>query len=209
MPNEMNQAGDFRVQITEYYLTEKESGSVAITAFAKVLDLWIPAKDDIVGYWEPWQQYDVLVRGDFWIVGTTVKGNKLNDKMIQSLVAFCEWDGTIQSVHTGNWKPCPCRMTIQENTWEDNTTYKMSWPSSYDSTPGGQRLDDAAMKRIETKHASAMRAIAGNVKRNTSPPSNKPAAAPVTCQLVTSDSPQAEQPSATKQAALREDGIPF
>ena len=178
MSNEMNQAGNFRVQITEHYLTEKESGSVAITAFANVLDRWMPPANDTDGYWESWQQHDVVVRGDFYIVGTTVKGGKLNDKLIEALIQFCGWDGNIQSIQNGSWQPSPCRMSIEDNTYEGKTTYRMGWPSDFNSVPGGQRLDDAGMKRIESKHASAMRAIAGNVKRNTAPPTEKPPSPP-------------------------------
>lgn len=178
MSNEMNQAGNFRVQITEYYLTEKESGSVAITAYANVLDRWMLPTDDVDGYWEPWQQHDVVVRGDFYIVGKIAKGGKLNDKLIEALIQFCGWDGNIQSIHSGSWQPVPCRMSVEDNTYEGKITYRMGWPADFNTAPGGQRLNDAGMKRIESKHASAMRAIAGNVKRNAAPPTEKPPSPP-------------------------------
>ena len=200
MSVEMNQEGDFRVQITEYYLSEKESGSVAIVADANVLDRWIPPTDVDDGCWEPWQQHNVVVRGSFYIVGTTAKGGKLNDKLIESLIQFCGWDGNMQSIHAGSWTPSPCRMSIEDNTYEGKTTYRMGWPSDFNSTPGGQRLDDAAMKRIESKHASSLRAIAGNVKRNTVPTTDKPAPAPAVQQ------PAASPP---QQSVAPADDIPF
>ena len=180
MPNYLNQEGDFRVQITEYGVKEQKSGAVCISAQARVLDRWIAATDDMDGYWESWAQYqEMFVMGDFYIVLSREKGNKLNDAQIQGLVEHCGWNGSLLSVNDGTWKPIPCRVSVEENTYKEKTYYKMSWLNAYDSTPTGMgKLDDAAIKRIESKHASAMRAIAGNVKRNATPPTEKPPSPP-------------------------------
>jgi len=188
MPNYMNQEGDFRVLIDEYGVKERESGAICISTRAKVLDRWIPADGDQDGYWESWAEHDVVVYGDFYIILSNAKGNKLNDKQIESLVAYCGWNGALPSIHDGSWKPTPCRASVKGDEYNGETRYKMSWLSDYNSTPGGMsNLDDTAIKRIEARHASAMRAIAGNVKRNTPPVDGPPAAPSAPPQASTAD----------------------
>lgn len=208
MPNYMNQEGDFRVLITEYGAKERESGAICISTSAKVLARWMPAADDKDGYWESWKEHDVIVYGDFYIVLSREKGNKLNERQIESLVSFCGWDGTLSSINDGTWQPTPCRASVKANEWNNETFYKMSWLNDYESTPGGMGvLDDAAIKRIEAKHATAMRAIAGNAVRNAAPTEDKPAPAPAPAPQQSASDPNTEL--AKEAEKIGTDGIPF
>lgn len=201
MPNYMNQEGDFRVLFVEYGVKERESGAVCISICAKVLDRWMPAADDKDGFWESWAEHDVVVYGDFYII---LKNGTLNDKQIESLIEYCGWNGDLSTIHSGSWVPTPCRTSVKGDTYNGETRYKMSWLNDYNSTLGGMNnLDDAALKRIEAKHASAMRAIAGNVNRNAVPPNNGPVSAPVVPKAVVATAEE------VAEGEKPNDGIPF
>jgi hypothetical protein len=207
MPNYLQEEGDFRIQIVEYGVKERDSGAVCISTKAKILDRWIHATPDKDGYWESWATYDdVHVYGDFYIVLSRERGNKLNDTQITALVEYCGWSGTLSTVQDGSWQPTPCQASVESNTYKDKTNYKMSWLNAFGSSPAGY-IDNAAMKRIEAKHASAMRAIAGNVARNAEPPTGGPAPAPP---AAPASPPPAPSPTpAPPNSTPADDNIPF
>jgi len=177
MPNIMNQEGNFRVLIDEYEIKERESGALCISTRAKVIDRWIPPTNEADGYWEPWAEHDVVVYGDFYIVLSDAKANKINDKHVKALVEYAGWNGALPSIEDNTWVPTPCRVSVEGDTYNDETKYRMSWLYSFDSTPGGgKKLDAATMTRLMAKHSASLRAIAGNVVRNKTAPTELPAA---------------------------------
>jgi hypothetical protein len=193
---------DCRVDILEYALKEMDSGAIAVSIRCRVLEWYGVPEGGGESVWFDWRENLEEVSGDIWIVSGKDKVNKLLDKAVQSLVRHAGWDGTMESIANGEWKPTPCQVSVKKETYKDNAYFKASFINDYNRTPGalaaGVKPEKA--KELQNKYGSQLRAIAGNRMRNQAPPpaNAKPPAPP--------------QPATKLQAALEhaESGqIPF
>lgn len=174
MSTMIDREGTFKALIQSYGLKEMESGSVGIAIRANLLACWSGEG------WDDWAQYDVEAQGDIWIVGTKEKGSKLNEKAFESLVKHAGLDGDTDSIVNETWKPTECQVVIKADDYNGQTRFKIAFVNALDRTPGAfGNVDAAKAKELQSRHGAALRAIAGNAKRNGTPtPASKPAAPP-------------------------------
>jgi hypothetical protein len=196
MPTDIDRVGDFQACIYEYGLQEYDSGAVAIAAKATISAMWNPDAES----WDDWTSYDVEALGYLFIVK---KDGTVNDKQVDALVNHCGWDGNIASIINATWQPTPCQVKIAPNTYNGETTYRISFLNAFDRVPGGSfgNVDVVKAKELEARHGAALRAIVGNAKRGTAPPNGKSRPA---------SPPKAHAAAASKaEVASAKDDLPF
>lgn len=156
----VDREGDFQGVIYEYGLREFDSGTVAISIRARLDAMWNGEE------WEDWKQYDVEAFGSLFIIK---RNGELNNTQVESLVRSAGWDGTMNSVVHGTWKPTPCQFSIKSEVYKEATQFKIAFVNPFDRVPGGGmgNIDADKAKQLEAKFGASLRAIAGNVKRNT------------------------------------------
>src|SRR5689334_19670664 len=162
---DVDRDGTFKARIEAYGLKEMESGAVAISIRANLTEFWNGET------WEPWGDYQMDAQGDIWIVGTKEKGNKLNEKAVESLVKHAGWDGDTDSIINETWQPTECQVVIKSDTYKDQARFKIAFINALNGTPGGQmsNVDAGKAKQIKTQFGAQLRAVAANAKRNGAP----------------------------------------
>jgi hypothetical protein len=188
-----DRAGQFKGDITEYGLRQMQAPSQAVCVPIKVLltEWWDGAQ------WVDWRSYGMEAQGDIWI---GKKDGAVNEKQIEALVKCAGWDGNLASLVDGSWTPTPCQVAVEEDSYNDQTRFRISWLNPLDRTPGGGSLsnvDETNVKALEARFGSPSRAIVAAAKRNAAPTTGKPPAPP---------KPAARQPV---PAGAGDDGIPF
>lgn len=173
---ECDRAGEFRGTITEYGLYEAKSGAVAVTIKALLSELY-DSENDV---WIPWEEYDMEVEGNVWVIKKDNGG--VNESAAKSLVENAGWDGKFSSVREGTWRPIPCQFSVTHQPYEGVDYYKVNYINAFDRTPGGNlgNVDEAKAKALESQYGSQMRALFSGAKRSaTKPTTDKPKAPPV------------------------------
>jgi hypothetical protein len=125
----------------------------------------------------------------------------VNEKQIEALVKCAGWDGNLSSLVDGSWTPTPLQVSVEEDTYKEQTRYRIAWLNPVDRTPGGgslSNIDTSNVKALEARFGSPIRAIVGSAKRNAAPTTGKPPAPP---------KPAARQP--VPAGAGAGDEIPF
>jgi hypothetical protein len=143
----------------------------------------------------PWREYDMEAFGDVWIVK---KDGALNDRQAKALMQHAGWDASLASISEATWKPTPCQVEITHEKYKDQDQFKISWVNDFNRVPGAGALsnvDSDKVKELEARFGSPLRALQGNVRRNTTAPAGK------------KPSPPPKSPVAAGAAAG--DGIPF
>lgn len=162
--------GIFRAEITEFGLKEMDSGSMSVAIRARLTEWFDPANQ----VWLPWSEYEHEAEGDVWIVK---KDGSVNQPAVESLIRWAGWDGNIESVTNETWKPTPCQVTINRETYKEKTRFKISFINNFDRQPGGMSNVSAdKAKSIQSRYGPQFRAIAGNASRNGSTPAGSPPA---------------------------------
>lgn len=187
--------GAFRAVISDYGLKEMESGAVAVAIKARLTDFWDAAN----GEWIPWEQYEMEVEGDIWIVKKD--GGGVNQNGAESLMRHAGWDGSLESISNATWQPTACQVVVKRDEYKGNVRYKIAFVNALDRTPGGlSNVDPAKVRELETRYGAQFRAIGGNIKRNAPPAVGRPASPPASAAP-----PRPPEPA----AASSNDKIPF
>lgn len=172
MSTEMDREGDFQIQIKEYGIQKYDSGATAIAVVADVLAQY----NHETGEWDDWSGYDVIARGYLNIIK---KDGTVNTSQVEALSKHCGWTGSLAMIAEGDWKPTPCQCSIQENTYKDQTSYRINFINAFDRVPGGigtMKPEDA--KALDMQFGGALRAAAGNANHGKTTPAGKPASPP-------------------------------
>jgi hypothetical protein len=162
-----DRTGNFRAEILDYGLKQMESGAVAVALHVLLTEMWDGEN------WLQWREYDMEAFGDVWIVK---KDGALNDRQAKALINFAGWDASLASIADETWKPTPCQVEIAHDRYKDQDQYKISWVNDFNRVPGAGALsnvDAGKLKELEARFGSPLRALQGNVKRNTASPSTK------------------------------------
>lgn len=164
MANPVDRAGTFRGNINEYGLKEAESGSVAVTIRVYLTEYW----DDVNKTWMEWHEYDQEANGDIWIVK---KDKTLNQFAADSLIKNAAWDGDIESIQNSKWHPTPIQVVVKEDTYNGETRLKIAFVNEHGRTPGGlgANMSPEKAKQLQAQFGASLRALAGNVKRESKP----------------------------------------
>lgn len=169
--NKVDREGHYRAIITSYGLHEAESGSLAINITASLTNYWNTTE------WIDWPAGEMEADGAIWIVK---KDGSLNDTGVQSLMRHAGWDGNLTSIDDQTWQPTPIAVTIQEDTYKDQTRLRIAFLNDYERTPGAKsNVTGDKVRELQNKFGGALRAIAGNVGRVKAPASGKPSAPPL------------------------------
>lgn len=164
-PIPVDRKGDFRAEIREYGLQKKDSGSVGIRMKFQLTECWNAEGEA----WDDWRDHNVEAWGTSWIVK---KDGTINQTAVESLIKNAGWDGDLASIVNNTWKPAPCQVSTEENVYNGVTSYPVNFINHYDRTPGANvgNVTADGLKELQTRFGSALRAVAGNAKRNTAPP---------------------------------------
>jgi len=196
MPQLVDRAGTFRGEIVEYGMLQAESGATAVKIFARLDEYWDEDQ------WVDWKKYEMQAHGNLWIIK---KDGSRNQRQVEALCRHAGWDGDPYFAQ-GRWEPSPCQFTITEeppNDYHEDTRYSIAWLNAWERTPGAQgNMSEDALKALANQHGAALRAIAGNVRRNAPAPEGKPPAPPKTPAAITPEEARAA-------GAEGGDGIPF
>lgn len=196
MSNPVDREATFRATIESYHLVDTPSGSVGVSCKFRIVELWHD------GQWWPFDEHDMEIDGDIWIVGTREKGSKVNENGVKTLVESLGWDGLIDSIANETWTPQRCQISVKNETYKNVAKLKVAFVNDWNRTPGGSSVDPAKAKELQMRYGSQLRAIAGNVKRN-APPSPPPGGPPAPTR------PTAPAPIAPPPPSGSNSDIPF
>lgn len=196
---ECDREGDFRAEILEYGLQKADSGAVGVRMCFRLTAMWNTESQQ----WDDWSQWNVVAWGSQWIIK---KDQKVNTRTVESLSRNCGWDGSLGSIVNNTWEPTPCQVSVKAEEYEGNTSHRVAFVNPFDRIPGANvgNVDIDGLKALEQQFGSSLRAVVGNVKRNTAPP-----------QAVNSKSGPKAPPKPTQAmetvppAANEQDEIPF
>lgn len=170
MSTEMDREGDFQIAIKEYGVKKYDSGATAISVVASVLAQWNPETSQ----WDDWTGYDVEVHGYLIIIK---KDGKLNAGQVEALCKHAGWNASLTAVAEGSWKPTPCQASVEANTYNDTTTYRIGFINAFDRIPGGVGgLSPDEAKALDNQYGAALRAVAGSSLHGTTKPAGRPPA---------------------------------
>jgi hypothetical protein len=156
--------GNARGLIAEFGLKEAKSGALAVSIVAKIHECWDPEGER----WIDYREGELEVSGDIWIVK---KDGTTDQRKLESLIRYAGWDGQLPSVVEGTWQPTPCAFTVEREDYKDQARYRIGFINAYDWTPGAVgNVTSEKAKELQAKYGSQFRALAGNVKRATIPP---------------------------------------
>jgi hypothetical protein len=85
------------------------------------------------------------------------------------------------SIADEKWEPCELQFSVEEDEYNGNMRYRISWLNVYDRVPGAVgNVDAAKAKALDAKFGGQIRALAGNTARNdaSTKPKGKPPAPP-------------------------------
>lgn len=153
--NQCQTEGHYRVEIEEYGLREAQSGAIAISLKAKILECW--CGDD---GWVQWASKEETVDGDIWIVKKD--GITTHDKSVESLAKYAGWDGDLGSVVTGKWQPIKCQVLVKREEYEGRSIYKIAFLNDWNREPGGMgNVTAARALQLQEKFGRGLKAVAG------------------------------------------------
>lgn len=191
---DMDREGIFRGTIREYGSRKTESGAIQLSVFVDIESIWDPQLEQFVS----WQEYEYVARGDLNLVK---RDGTLNKTQIQALVQHVGWDGDFTSIARETWQPIPCQFVIKEDTYKDQTRYRIEWVNDYNRKPGGfTAMDTAIAKDLQNRLGGELRALVGNVTRSEQKPEGKPPT-PVKAPATSAEPPPAEP--------MGDDDLPF
>lgn len=172
MGTPIDRPGFFQAEIIDYGMCEaKESQSVGLQIKCKLLAMY----DFKQEAWVEWEPYDQEADGVLWVIK---KDGSLNDVACRSLVQSTGWDGDLEAFGEKRWDPTRCQVQIKEDTYNNKTQLRIAFINPYDRVPGVMgTLDSDKVKGLKASHGSALRALVGTIKTNSTPsPKGKPAA---------------------------------
>jgi len=168
-----DRSGFFRVEVVEFGLKESEQKAVAISLRVLLTEMWDGEN------WIPWREYDMEAAGDVWIVK---KDGKLNERQAKAIMECGGWDGSLGSIVNQSWQPTPFQVEVKHERYKDEDRYRVEWINDLNKTPGASTVSnvgDDKLRELEARFGSPLRALSGNVRRNTVPPAgSKPAPPP-------------------------------
>ncbi len=168
---DVDRIGNFRARIIEFGLKKaSESESVAVALTVHLTEMW----DADTETWQKWDVYMMTAIGDMWIIK---KDGTLNNRACESLVRCAGWDGTLESIAEKTWEPVDCQVKIGTDTYKGTTRFRIDFLNSFDSIPGKfEELAADKVQNLSQRFGSAIRAIAGTARANSTPaPNGKPA----------------------------------
>lgn len=192
----LDREGTFRGEIIAYGLKEYDSGAVAINIRCRVdMAYNFESKE-----WEDWTAYALEVDGAVWVVKKDNGG--LNTKSIENFIKCTGWNGSFDDIANQNFTPDKIQFSVKGEEYDGNTFFKINFVNEWDRVPGGQmsNVDPAKASLLQKQYASQMRAIAGNAKRATIPPTPATSKPPA---------PKAKKEPVAANGAPPTDDIPF
>jgi hypothetical protein len=218
MTTALDRSGTFRAEITDYILMAPfPSGSIPVDITVRLTAMWDPDEGE-GGEWVPWAEFEMDATGLQWIIK---KDGGLNESTVHNLIDHAGWDGNLDSISNRTWQPTPCQVVCNEEGDEkrrkDNDQYGRSnfsidFVNAHDAIPGGGKREMAPemAKQLQTRHGAALRALAGNTKRNATAPKGKPSAPPAAKSTASEENPaNAALQEAAKEGSKGDDNIPF
>ena len=174
--------GHFRARIESYGLREEASGAVGITLQVKLLEILDMNGDE--PQWLSWAEYNMECTGTIYIIK---RYGKVNQVQAESLMRYAGWDGNFDSIVNEKWDHTDFSCSVEPDVDKNGKQrgFRVGFINDWNYMPGARSNVDATKAReIQSKHGSALRAIAANVKRNVpSVPSSRPTAPPPPMQL--------------------------
>lgn len=195
MPQELKEAGTFRVEITGYKVNENnKTGTLGVIVECCVLEAW----DQTNEAWVDWRDSDVVTSG---YINLIMKSSEKNEIGVKSLGA-AGWNGELPDILEERWKPIRVQASVKLN--KNSGKMSIDSLSDYDREPGGaSNIDAQRARQLQMQHGGAFRAIIGNTNRNAAKPEGTPPPPPA------SGPAETEKPLPVESDAKPADDIPF
>lgn len=154
--------GFYRVKITEFGLKEMQTGAVAISLKAKLLECWQNEE------WVDWGRFDQEAEGDVWIIK---KDGMTNDGAVESLAKWAGWDGDIESIIKATWQPLHCQVQIKSEEYLGKTRCKIAFINDWNRLPKAMtNVTNERAMQLQEKFGKGLRYIAGQHVTSTPAP---------------------------------------
>lgn len=200
----IDRAGTFRGKATEWGLSKSSGGFPQFAMKVTATQYYVsdPAEMEAFGLteagWVDWSAFDQEAIG-YLVLFNDVKA-MLNFEQVQKALG---WDGSdLQALHTGPWNEKEFLFSVEENTFNNNTSLRINWVDAFDAPPvrGLSNLDAEGIKALTGQFAHLLngKAKAAPVKA----PAKAPAKAgpvvgkPVAAKPATPVAPTVAKPSA-------------
>ncbi len=172
-----DRSGHFRVSVVSYGLREEKTGSIGISLQVKLLEMLDTNTEE--PEWISWAEYNMECEGTIYIIK---KDKTVNQGQAEALMKYAGWDGNFDSIVNQQWQSTDFSCTVESDTYNGKTRFKIGFINDYNFVPGGNRanVDATKGKQLQSQYGSALRAIASNIKRNgVAPPASRPSAPPM------------------------------
>jgi hypothetical protein len=188
----VDRAGNFRASIVDYGLVEEQSGAIAISIQVKLLEIWNADAQE----WQGWAEYNMEAHGKIYVIK---KDKTVNKGQAEALMKYAGWDGLFDTIANHQWEVAPFSCNIEEDTYQDKTRFKIGFINDYNRTPGAfSNVNSDKARELQSQFGAGLRAIAGTIKRGSTPTNGAPPSPP-----------PASKPVAMAEPPLREGDIPF
>lgn len=174
----MDREGNFRGSVLSVALQKADKTA------SRFVELKMRAEEMWDGEsWIPWAEYDQEVYGSVCVIK---KDGTINKRPVETLLRN-GWSGDFAAIVDGTVQLEPMRFTVKKNEYTKGdgaaaANFKIDWIDEFESTPGGgglqSNIDANEARSMSAIHGGAIRALAGNLKRNAAAPSGRPAAPP-------------------------------
>lgn len=191
MGQPLDQKGDFKAAVLAAEVRKETSGAIGVAILFGIT----AAKGGEAG-WTDWTEYDVEVRGTFYVIkrdGTT------NERTFRDLVDVLGWGGSFANVDEMVGKPCQVAVGAEE--YKGKTQYRVDWLNPLDWEGFGLgNVDQAGVASLDAQFGSKLRALGagGGMKPATAPAASAPVTPPA---APTAPAPAVPEPGATEPDA--------
>lgn len=146
--------GSFRVVPRDWYVKQFESGAVAASFRLEIIEEHNPSD----GTWRKWPAHDPReVIADFCLVK---RDGAPNEKLVRALAAALGWPGDLAALDDPQSQFRAFAVDCREETYNGTARIKAVWPHPWDHQPRSALTADE-MRRLESRHGDALRALAG------------------------------------------------
>jgi hypothetical protein len=127
------------------------------------------------GEWIDWREFDVMAYGDYWVI----KANGTpNENTVTQLVECLGWSGQLMDIVHKKPPETEVQVTVKEETYKGKTSYRCEWMNPADYTPTPKGADESAVKHLDARFGSLLRAAASGAKKAAPPKAKAPPPAP-------------------------------
>ena len=154
----LDREGLFKAAIAESGLQDtKESQALAFVCKFDLLAMWNGTE------WEDWSSYGAQCYGNFWILK---KDGSPNKDTCESVAEAVGWNGDLLALNA-DLRGHEVQIFAKRDEYQGNVKFKAAYLHKVDAEPtsGIRAIDEAAIKQLQNRYGSQLRALVGGTKK--------------------------------------------